>query len=230
MCRRELVRRLTFELSALRATLWAWHFIFHAPAPVMGWTPPALLRASSCQLVSCGAGVSATKRKESAMDATTVAVDLAKNVFELAVADGHWRIIQRHRLSRGQFERWFANHTLRENAARPQARTSGLCDAPLSPSFPPPLALETDRPSWPTGITPPRAMPITTPAEPAPSLAAIGATMTQIPSRHGTPHSHLRCRIYDCRYFPNSHQTRSDLLLAGGVHIRTVKPRQARPL
>lgn len=27
------------------------------------------------------------------MDATTVAVDLAKNVFELAVADGHWRII-----------------------------------------------------------------------------------------------------------------------------------------
>ena len=43
------------------------------------------------------------------MNATTVAVDLAKNVFELAVADQHWRIIERHRLSRGQFERWFGN-------------------------------------------------------------------------------------------------------------------------
>jgi len=43
------------------------------------------------------------------MDTTTVAVDLAKNVFELAVADRHWRIIERHRLTRGQFERWFAN-------------------------------------------------------------------------------------------------------------------------
>ena len=43
------------------------------------------------------------------MNATTVAVDLAKNVFELAVADEHWRVIERHRLTRGQFERWFAN-------------------------------------------------------------------------------------------------------------------------
>ena len=43
------------------------------------------------------------------MHATTVAVDLAKNVFELAVADQHWRVVERHRLSRGQFERWFAN-------------------------------------------------------------------------------------------------------------------------
>ncbi len=43
------------------------------------------------------------------MNATTVAVDLAKNVFELAVADAHWRVIERYRLTRGQFERWFAN-------------------------------------------------------------------------------------------------------------------------
>ena len=28
------------------------------------------------------------------MNATTVAVDLAKNVFALAVADGHWKIIE----------------------------------------------------------------------------------------------------------------------------------------
>jgi transposase len=43
------------------------------------------------------------------MNATTVAVDLAKNVFELAVADGSWRVIERTRLTRTQFERWFAN-------------------------------------------------------------------------------------------------------------------------
>ena len=43
------------------------------------------------------------------MNATTVAVDLAKNVFQLAVADDHWRVIETHRLTRAQFERWFLN-------------------------------------------------------------------------------------------------------------------------
>ena len=43
------------------------------------------------------------------MDATTVAVDLAKNVFQLAVADRHWRAVHTARLSRAQFERWFDN-------------------------------------------------------------------------------------------------------------------------
>lgn len=43
------------------------------------------------------------------MNATSVAVDLAKNVFELAVANAEWRIIERHRLTRAQFERWFTN-------------------------------------------------------------------------------------------------------------------------
>jgi transposase len=43
------------------------------------------------------------------MNATTVAVDLAKNVFELAVADGRWQVIEHCRLTRAQFERWFAN-------------------------------------------------------------------------------------------------------------------------
>jgi transposase len=46
------------------------------------------------------------------MNATTVAVDLAKNLFELAVADEHWRVVERHRLARGQFERWFANRAV----------------------------------------------------------------------------------------------------------------------
>lgn len=43
------------------------------------------------------------------MNATTVAVDLAKNVFELAMADTRGRVTERCRLTRGQFERWFAN-------------------------------------------------------------------------------------------------------------------------
>lgn len=47
------------------------------------------------------------------MNATTVAVDLAKSVFQLAVADAHWKIVETHRLTRSQFERWFVN---RENA------------------------------------------------------------------------------------------------------------------
>jgi len=34
------------------------------------------------------------------MDATTVAVDLAKSVFELALANAQWRITARHRLTR----------------------------------------------------------------------------------------------------------------------------------
>ena len=43
------------------------------------------------------------------MNATTVAVDLAKSVFELAVADEKWRVVERCRLTRAQFERWFQN-------------------------------------------------------------------------------------------------------------------------
>jgi len=38
-----------------------------------------------------------------------VGVDLAKNVFQLVVADRHWRPLESHRLTRAQFERWFAN-------------------------------------------------------------------------------------------------------------------------
>ena len=43
------------------------------------------------------------------MNATTVAVDVAKNVFELAIADAQWRVVGSARLTRGQFERWFDN-------------------------------------------------------------------------------------------------------------------------
>lgn len=41
-----------------------------------------------------------------------VAVDVANVVFQLAVADGTWRVTEEHRLTRAQFERWFANRTV----------------------------------------------------------------------------------------------------------------------
>jgi transposase len=43
------------------------------------------------------------------MHATTVAVDLAKSVFQVAVADDNWKVVESHRLTRQQFERWFQN-------------------------------------------------------------------------------------------------------------------------
>ena len=43
------------------------------------------------------------------MNATSVAVDLAKSVFQLAVADSFWRVIKSQRLTRSQFKRLFAN-------------------------------------------------------------------------------------------------------------------------
>ena len=41
-----------------------------------------------------------------------VGVDLAKSVFQLAVADGSWRVVESHRLTRTQFERWFVNRAV----------------------------------------------------------------------------------------------------------------------
>ena len=41
-----------------------------------------------------------------------VGVDLAKSVFQLAVADSAWRVVEPQRLTRTQFERWFANRTI----------------------------------------------------------------------------------------------------------------------
>jgi transposase len=47
-------------------------------------------------------------QEETEMDATTVAVDLAKTVFELAIANAQWRISGRQRLTRTQFARFLA--------------------------------------------------------------------------------------------------------------------------
>ena len=61
-------------------------------------------------------GVSALNRGESEMNATAalpvVGVDLAKTVFQLAVADANSRVVERQRLTRTQFERWFANRAV----------------------------------------------------------------------------------------------------------------------
>lgn len=43
------------------------------------------------------------------MNHTTVAIDLAKNVFQLAVTDQTWRILSTARLTRAQFQTWFDN-------------------------------------------------------------------------------------------------------------------------
>lgn len=46
------------------------------------------------------------------MDTTTVAVNLAKSVFQLAVGDTQWRMLEQHRLTRAQFERWLINRNV----------------------------------------------------------------------------------------------------------------------
>ena len=43
------------------------------------------------------------------MNATTVAVDLAKTVFELAISDEQGRLVERKRLSREGFAQFFVN-------------------------------------------------------------------------------------------------------------------------
>jgi len=46
--------------------------------------------------------------EESEMHSTTIAVDLAKSVFEVAVSQRPGKVAERHRLSRGQFSRFLA--------------------------------------------------------------------------------------------------------------------------
>ena len=41
-----------------------------------------------------------------------VGVDLAKSVFQLAIADHTWRVVEQQRFTRTQFERWFANRAV----------------------------------------------------------------------------------------------------------------------
>src|SRR3972149_4405326 len=77
---------------------------------------PRSLSASSCQLASGGVGWRRSTKGESKMNATAalpvVGIDIANSVFQLAVADGAWRVTEEHRLTRTQMERWFANRAV----------------------------------------------------------------------------------------------------------------------
>src|SRR5512143_462376 len=72
----------------------------------MVWTPPATCAASWCQSRSVH---QTSHEEESTMDSTTIAVDLAKSVFELAVSHRAGVIARHHRFTRVQFVAFFAN-------------------------------------------------------------------------------------------------------------------------
>jgi hypothetical protein len=71
-----------------------------------------LFAAQDCGAGFHGRGDQFHKHEESDMHATTVAVDLAKSVFQIAVADEQWRVVETQRLTRSQFERWFFNREI----------------------------------------------------------------------------------------------------------------------
>jgi transposase len=73
----------------------------------MRWTPPAgAIRHQCAKLYVVHQLV---QQEGPVMDATTVGIDLAKNVFEIALADERGHTVERQRLSRARFDRFFAN-------------------------------------------------------------------------------------------------------------------------
>src|SRR3954451_8881148 len=57
-------------------------------------------------------GVSVLNGRNPSINATTAAIDLAKNVFQVALADSNGRVLEQHRLTRAQFERFFENRSV----------------------------------------------------------------------------------------------------------------------
>jgi transposase len=51
-----------------------------------------------------------TNHPGKSVEAKTIAIDLAKNVFELAIADEWGKVLDRKRLNRSQLQRYFQNH------------------------------------------------------------------------------------------------------------------------
>ena len=70
---------------------------------VMAWTPPGWFAASFHGRESW---VAPRNQEEAEMNDMTVAVDLAKDVFEVALANRGGRIFERKRLTRSQCERF----------------------------------------------------------------------------------------------------------------------------
>jgi hypothetical protein len=64
-----------------------------------------------CDIIAASADTHQRNQEESEMDATTVAVDVAKSVFELAIANAEWRVTPHQRLNRTQFTRFLAETT-----------------------------------------------------------------------------------------------------------------------
>jgi hypothetical protein len=60
------------------------------------------------------------------MNATTVAVDLAKNAFQLAYADANWKVISTARLTRSQFQRCFNNSAVSLDALGAGSHWQGI--------------------------------------------------------------------------------------------------------
>jgi hypothetical protein len=71
-----------------------------------------------CGIIAASADAHERNQEETEMDATTVAVGVAKSVFEVAIANAEWRISARHRLNRPQFTRFMvetpAKHVVME--------------------------------------------------------------------------------------------------------------------
>jgi uncharacterized protein len=61
-----------------------------------------------CDIIAASADTHQRNQEETEMDATTVAVDVAKSVFELAIANAEWRVSAHQRLNRTQFARFLA--------------------------------------------------------------------------------------------------------------------------
>ncbi len=95
------------------------------------------------------------------MDATTIGVDLAKTVFELALANAAWRVIGRRRLTRPQFERFLATHPAAHlvmeacGTAHHWARVARAHGHPVS-LLPPPYVAPTSGGTKPTARMPRR--------------------------------------------------------------------------
>jgi transposase len=70
---------------------------------------PVCFAAQDCGAGFRGRGDQFHKREQSNMHVTTVAVDLANSVFQITVADEHWRVVKTQRLTRSQFECWLLN-------------------------------------------------------------------------------------------------------------------------
>ena len=60
------------------------------------------------------------------MNATTAAIDLAKNVFQVVLADANARVLEQHRLTRPQFERFFDNRHQQPDPLTEPLRGNGI--------------------------------------------------------------------------------------------------------